>query len=242
MIEVFVTFKLKKLIIVLAVMLVMILALIILTGDKESEASTETGAFEKSLGRLVIDPGHGGIDGGAVSATGLKESDINLAIADRMGNIADFLGLEYVKTRNGDTDNSASGSYSEHDDLVARAQLVNSTKNAVLISVHQNEYPSELVSGAEVIYADTDGSKSFAESIQSLLVSQLDPENRRVSRPAPKELLLTRSIDCPGVLVECGFMSNPAEAEKLGSSEYQTKIAAILMAAYLNFSDTYYNA
>lgn len=243
MIYVFITFKLKRLIITIALIIAAVIALLLLVracSDNTEDVASAIG-YGKNMGKLVIDPGHGGIDGGAVSASGLKESDINLVIADKMCGIADFLGLEYIMTRDGDATAEESGSYSEHDNLVARAKLVNSTENAVLISVHQNEYPSTVVKGAEVMYADTDGSKGLAENMQNLLVSQLDPENRRVSRPAPKELLLTRSIDCPGVLVECGFLSNPQEAEKLGNTVYQTKIAAILIAAYVNFSDIYYS-
>lgn len=237
----FITFKLKKLILAVVVILAAALILFLFLGGSDDENTSQVAVIGRNTSKLVIDPGHGGIDGGAVSVNGAKESDINLSIAEKMGSVADFLGLEYVMTRDGDTQNSETQAYSEHEDLVARARIVNSTDNAVLISVHQNEYPSDIVSGAEVMYANTNGSKGLAENMQSLLVSQLDPQNRRLSRPAPKELLLTRSIDCPGVLVECGFLSNADEAEKLCDDTYQTKIAVILMAAYANFSDTYYS-
>lgn len=242
MIVVFITVKLKKLILIIAVLVVLIAAIIVLLVGCGKSDTAETAVLGNTTATLVIDPGHGGIDGGAVSESGVKESDINLAISDKMACLADFLGVRYVKTVEADAVSGESAGYSEHENLVSRAKLVNSTENAVLISVHQNEYPNELVKGAEVMYADTDGSRNLAESMQSLLVSQLDPENRRVFRPAPQELLLTRSINCPGVLVECGFLSNPSEAEKLASWDYQMKIAAILVASYINFSATYYNA
>lgn len=238
----FITVKLKKLILIIAVLVVLIAAIIVLLVGCGKSDTAETAVLGNTTATLVIDPGHGGIDGGAVSESGVKESDINLAISDKMSCLADFLGVRYVKTVEADAVSGESAGYSEHENLVSRAKLVNSTENAVLISVHQNEYPNELVKGAEVMYADTDGSRNLAESVQSLLVSQLDPENRRVFRPAPQELLLTRSINCPGVLVECGFLSNPSEAEKLASGDYQMKIAAILVASYMNFSATYYNA
>lgn len=241
MIELFITFKLKKAAALLALLLIVVLSLVLILANADDEAETMNQNASGHIAKLVIDPGHGGIDGGAVSASGIKESDVNLKIADKMGAIADFLGLQYVMTRDSDTESPGIDSYSEHNDLVARAELVNSIDKAVMISVHQNEFPSAVVSGAEVMYADTDGSRVLAEDMQNLLVTQLDPENRRVFRPAPKELLLTGSINCPGVLVECGFLSNPTEAEKLGSTEYQTKIAAILIAAYVRFSDQYYN-
>ncbi len=185
---------------------------------------------------LVIDPGHGGIDGGAVSADGHKESDINLAVALKMDALCDFLGINSVLTRDSDSDNSADGSYSEHDSLVTRAQIANSTENSVLISVHQNKFPTEIVSGAEVMYAPIQGSRELAETAQEKMIALLDPENRRVARPAPKELLLTASVECPAILVECGFMSNPDEAARLVTDEYQMKIAVALIGSYIDFS------
>ncbi len=236
----FITVKLKNAVLALAVILAVPLLLLII-GNADDRTETLANALSKHKSTLVIDPGHGGVDGGAVSASGIRESDINLSIAYKMGDIADFLGLDHIKTRDTDTDKLSDGEYSEHDNLVARAERCNAVSNAVLISIHQNEYPSEAVSGAEVMYAETFGSRELAESMQSLLVSWLDPQNRRVSRPAPKELLLTRTIECPGVLVECGFLSNPNEAEKLSDTGYQTKIAAVLVAAYVDFADTYYD-
>lgn len=186
---------------------------------------------------LVIDAGHGGVDGGAVSADGKKESDINLNIALKMSALSDFLGIDCVLTRYTDSDNSDSGSYSEHNSLVSRAELANSIDNSLLISIHQNKFPSELVSGAEIMYADTEGSRELGLITQDNMVSLLDPENRRVARPAPSELLLTSSVKCPAILAECGFMSNPDESHRLSTSEYQLKIAVVLMGSYIQFSN-----
>ena len=186
---------------------------------------------------LVIDAGHGGVDGGAVSADGKKESDINLNIALKMSALSDFLGIDCVLTRDTDSDNSDSGSYSEHNSLVSRAELANSIDNSLLISIHQNKFPSELVSGAEIMYADTEGSRELGLITQENMVSFLDPENRRVARPAPSELLLTSSVKCPAILAECGFMSNPDESHRLSTSEYQLKIAVVLMGSYIQFSN-----
>ena len=231
----FITVKLKKLIMIIAVLVVLIAAIIVLLVGCGKSDTAETAVLGNTTATLVIDPGHGGIDGGAVSESGVKESDINLAISDKMACLADFLGVRYVKTVEADAVSGESAGYSEHENLVSRAKLVNSTENAVLISVHQNEYPNELVKGAEVMYADTDGSRNLAESMQSLLVSQLDPENRRVFRPAPQELLLTRSINCPGVLVECGFVTNVAECAKLSDEAYQKELSFVLFCAMMDY-------
>lgn len=190
---------------------------------------------QSSRSTLVLDAGHGGIDGGAISDSGLKESDINLQIALKTEALVRFLGIDTVMTRETDTDNSDNKAYSEHDNLVQRAKLANSTENAVLISIHQNKFPSAVVSGAEVMYSDNDDSKALGLLTQDNLVALLDSSNRRVARPAPKELLLTSSVECPTILVECGFMSNPQEVQKLASNDYQLKLAAILAGSYIQF-------
>lgn len=190
---------------------------------------------QNSRSTLVLDAGHGGIDGGAISESGLKESDINLQIALKTEALVRFLGIDTVMTRETDTDNSDNKAYSEHDNLVQRAKLANSTENAVLISIHQNKFPSAVVSGAEVMYSDNDDSKALGLITQNNLVTLLDSSNRRVARPAPKELLLTSSVECPTILVECGFMSNPQEVQKLASNDYQLKLAAILAGSYIQF-------
>ena len=190
---------------------------------------------QNSRSTLVLDAGHGGIDGGAISDSGLKESDINLQIALKTEALVRFLGIDTVMTRETDTDNSDNKAYSEHDNLVQRVKLANSTENAVLISIHQNKCPSAVVSGAEVMYSDNDDSKALGLITQDNLVTLLDSSNRRVARPAPKELLLTSSVECPTILVECGFMSNPQEVQKLASNDYQLKLAAILAGSYIQF-------
>lgn len=234
MIIVFITIKLKRLtkilIIIAAAAAVIWLIAAILSDGAEPVINIDSDEYT-----LVLDPGHGGIDGGAIADSGLKESDVNLAITQRMELLAAFLGVNCVTTRNTDTDNRGDGEYSEHDNLIARAELANSTPKAVLISVHQNQYPSPVVRGAEVLFAHTEGSEELARLAQDNFVSKLDPENRRVMSPAPDKLLLTSSVKCPAILAECGFMSCPDEASKLGTPEYQLKIAQILIASFLQY-------
>lgn len=230
----FVTIDFKRLIKIFIVV-VLLIAAVVFVKLFISNGGLKSVISQDSRSTLVLDAGHGGIDGGAISDSGLKESDINLAIALKTEALAHFLGVDTVMTRETDTDNSENKAYSEHDNLVERAKLANSTENAVLISIHQNKFPSAVVSGAEVMYSDNDDSKTLGLLTQGNLVSLLDSSNRRVARPAPKELLLTSSVDCPTILVECGFMSNPQEAQKLASNEYQLKIAAILAGSYIQY-------
>lgn len=184
---------------------------------------------------LVIDAGHGGIDGGAISDDGTKESDINLAIALRLDSIVRFCGQKTVMTRLDDSPKTDMISYSEHKDLESRAAMINNTANAVLISIHQNDYPTAQPKGAQVLYSSHEGSERLGKLLQANLILQLDPENRRVACPAPKDLYLTANTNCPAVLVECGFMSNNFEVLKLKDPKYQTELAALIAASYLSF-------
>ena len=92
------------------------------------------------------------------------------------------------------------------------------------------------------MYADTEGSRELGLITQDNMVSLLDPENRRVARPAPSELLLTSSVKCPAILAECGFMSNPDESRQLSTSEYQLKIAVVLIGSYIQVSNSQFPA
>ena len=184
---------------------------------------------------LVIDAGHGGFDGGAISTDGTKESDINLAVALRLESIVRFCGQKTVMTRCDDSRKTDILSYSEHEDLKSRAALANETENAVLISIHQNYYPTAQPKGAQVLYSAFGDSDRLGKRMQEMLVKQLDPGNRRLAAPAPKELYLTANARCPAVLVECGFMSNNFEVLKLKESGYQTSLALVIAAAYLQY-------
>lgn len=188
---------------------------------------------EGALPCLVIDPGHGGIDGGAIAFNGIKESEINLAIGLKMQSLAEFLGVRTAMTREDDSSRSDTASYSEHEDLVKRAETVNTIQNAVLISVHQNFYPTSQPSGAQVLYASDERSRMLGELTQQNLVRHLQPENRRLSEPASKKLFLLSHVSCPAILVECGFLSNIGDLELLTQNKYQSSLAVILLGSFL---------
>lgn len=184
---------------------------------------------------LVIDAGHGGIDGGAVGADGSRESDINLAIALRLQAVSAFCGQSAVMTRTDDSRGADALSYSEHEELVYRTQVVNATPNAVLLSIHQNCYPTAQPSGAQVFYSSNGKSEDFGRLMHDNLVSSLDPQNRRVAEPDKNRLYILSNVDCPAILVECGFVSNHSDITKLTDSRYQTALSTVLMASYLQF-------
>jgi len=186
---------------------------------------------------LLIDSGHGGIDGGAVSADGIKESEINLAIALKMHSISGFLGIESILTRSEDVSVTNGSDYSERAELEYRAALVNATKRAVYIGIHQNCYITSEPSGCQVFYATTNGSEKLGKLAMSYVNAYADIGNRRLAAPAEKNLYITSNVTCPAILVECGFMSNANDVKRLSSKQYQTKFSLCLISAYLNFDN-----
>ena len=187
---------------------------------------------------VVLDPGHGGADGGAVSASGVVESTVNLAIGKRLEAMLLLFGVPVVMTR--DTENieyppdAATIKAKKSADTKARVDLINRIDPALLVSIHQNFYPSSGPSGAQVLYAPTVGSQAFAETLQENFLQYLDPENRRVAAQIQSSIYIMNHIQCPAVLVECGFLSNPAEEEKLTSTSYQCRLGVILAASILS--------
>ena len=183
---------------------------------------------------VVVDAGHGGEDGGAVSVSGVLESQMNLEIARRVNACLLLVGVDTHMVRESDTAlydaSAATLSQKKISDLRNRAKLVNQIPNAVLLSIHQNTYSDSRYSGAQVFYAKTDGSKELAEQTQKMLAQALDASNSRKAKAA-EAVYLMKNIQATGILVECGFISNEAEDLKLQDSNYQKKLAVTLCSA-----------
>ncbi len=189
--------------------------------------------------QLIIDPGHGGEDGGAVADDGSKESEINLAVALKMEAICGFLGVGSVMTRSSEVldypDSADTIRAKKIADQKARIALINSAPNVVLISVHQNTYPNAKPSGAQALYGKVEGSKELAELIQDNLALHIDANNKRSAAKISDDIYLMKKAECPAVLIECGFLSNPVELSMLKDAEYQMKLAAVFVASYTQF-------
>ena len=174
-----------------------------------------------------------------MAPNGTVEADINLQIALRARAIAELTGIEVVMTRDSPDiaypDNATTIAERKKADQHQRAELIRKTDNAVLISIHQNCYPDRKPSGAQVLYAASDGSEALGTQIHDNLVAYLDPQNRRVAVPISEKIYLMREVKCPAVLVECGFLSNESECTKLKDGGYQTKLAAVIIASYLQY-------
>lgn len=191
---------------------------------------------------LIIDPGHGGEDGGAVSVSGQLESEINLSIALQLDQLMGFYGVHTVLTREGDVsihDQDAETLREKKvSDLHNRAALINTTENATLISIHQNSYPNQRYHGTQVFYGDGAGSQALARKIQETIHTTLDPENARKPQHIQSSVYLMNHITCRAVLTECGFLSNPEEDRLLQEKAYQMKLAMVLGACYVCSEET----
>lgn len=179
---------------------------------------------------VIIDAGHGGEDGGASSCTGVLESQINLEISLRLNDLLHLLGYQTRMIRTTDTAIYSEGetlSAKKVSDLKNRVAIVNETDNALLVSIHQNTFPDGRYSGAQVFYSKDANSKQLADHLQTALIQNLNPGSRRRAKPSDG-IYLMQHIQQPGILVECGFISNAEEDSKLRSPEYQQKLACVI--------------
>jgi len=190
---------------------------------------------------IIIDPGHGGEDGGAISCTGRSESTYNLEISLRLRDLLQLLGYSTAMTRETDISVYTKGetlAQKKISDLKQRVKQINESPNALLLSIHQNNFTDSRYSGAQVFYPKTRGSQELAKQLQSALTASLNPGSRRMAKQT-SGVYLMEHITCPGVLIECGFLSNGAEEAKLRSQEYQKKLCCVIAATVSqNLSNT----
>lgn len=179
---------------------------------------------------IILDPGHGGSDGGTQSADGVLESHLNLEISRRVYDLLGLVGMERVMTRQADISLDTEGQtvrQRKQSDLRNRVRLVNERENAVLVSIHQNYFDQSQYSGPQVFYAETDGSEALAQQMQTALNTLLAPESSR-SQKSAQGIYLMEHINRLGILIECGFLSNAQEAQRLADAAYQKKLACVI--------------
>ena len=189
---------------------------------------------------IIVDAGHGGMDGGTSAADGTKEKDINLSIARKLNLLLVASGYKTVMLRNDDAligDNSLSTIRARKvSDIRKRLEVAESYPESILVSIHQNYYSVPKYSGAQVFYStNSPKSKILAQSIQDSVVNGLQPDNNRKIKAVGSDIYLLYNCTLPAVMVECGFMSNESEAEKLKTDSYQTQMALSIMQGILNY-------
>ena len=189
---------------------------------------------------VIIDAGHGGEDGGAIGVNGCIEKDINLAIAKRLYETLSASGIECVLTRSEDIllyDRTQDYEGRKKAlDMKARLEIVNKYDNAIFVSIHQNSFPIEKYSGFQAYYSsNSEASQSLAATIEQGVKNDLQPSNKRVAKASAGKIYLLDRLNCPAVLLECGFLSNTDECALLCTEEYQNRLADVIASSIENF-------
>lgn len=188
---------------------------------------------------LIIDPGHGGADGGAVGLDGIQESQLNLDIALKLHAICKLYGTNHVLTREHETieypDDANTIAKMKIYDQRNRLGLIQDCQHAILFSIHQNYFPTSAAHGVQVFYGHSRGDRELGELLQSNLTQSLYPASRRVAAEIDEDIYLLRECNCPAALIECGFLSNREDITRLQNERYQVKLSIVLLASFLEY-------
>ena len=187
---------------------------------------------------VVIDAGHGGEDGGAVAANGALEKDLNLAVAFYLYDLLKANGVNVIMTR---TDDRLLYDKNENYigrkkvlDLAARRRIAEEAGDCLFVSIHMNAYPLPQYGGLQVWYSPNHpDSEALALSVRDSVKATLQPDNDRPIKRATSSIYLLHHLQCPSVLVECGFLSNPSDASLLSSVDYQKQLSLAIFAGIL---------
>ncbi len=223
-----------------AAMGVLVLTLLLSTGllYRQEKAAAGVGAAAAPAA-VLIDPGHGGEDGGAAAADGTLEKNLNLAISLKLRDMLALWGFPVAMTRETDISIYDAGA------TTARQMKVSDMKNrlalyeqaATVISIHENHFSVPKYAGAQVFYSGNHpDSVRLAEAIRTQILTGIQPDNRRELKKATDGIFLLYHTKTPAVLVECGFLSNPAESASLKEPAYQQKMAFAVCLGFLDYS------
>lgn len=189
---------------------------------------------------IVIDAGHGGEDGGATGKSKIMEKDINLAIAKDLQQLLQVSGYNVVMTRTDDvsiSDNNLDTIRErKSSDMHNRLKILESQGDCVFVSIHQNFFTQSRYSGAQIFYSkNNEKSKALAENVRCEITGLIQQDNQRKIKPATSSIFLLWHSKVPSVLVECGFLSNEEEADKLNDTDYQQKMAFAIYCGLLDY-------
>lgn len=189
--------------------------------------------------KIVLDAGHGEPDGGAVGASGVKEQELNLKIAKILQGFLEQCGMEVVMTRSdeeGIYDSDGTIRQKKRSDMTNREKLMNNSGADLFLSIHMNKFTDSKYSGPQVFYSpNQEESKEFAQLLQEELIAVLKPDSEREIKKATSDIYLLKKAKLPAVLVECGFLSNAAEEEKLMDEEYQKEVAWAIYCSIIKY-------
>ncbi len=180
---------------------------------------------------ILLDAGHGGWDPGKTGTHGVNEKELNLAVVEKLQGFLEQGGATVLLTRDAD---EALGK-GKREDMAERKRLANESNADILVSIHQNAFPSAAAKGAQVFYhASGEAGKLLAECIQESLRERVDGSNHRQAKEN-KDYYILRTTEIPAVIVECGFLSNREEEALLNADSYQEKVAWAIYCGILDY-------
>ena len=213
------------------------LSVILLLFASGRAAFSRVGAAVTPPRTVILDAGHGGPDGGATGVNGVSEKDLNLSLVLTLAGLLSDAGVEVILTRADDslpiTEDQDRSGHRKRWDITNRIAFGKLYPDALFVSIHMNWFPVEKYRGLQVWYAKTPGSAALAEAIRRRVVADLQPDNKRQCKAADSSIRLLDSAACTAVLVECAFLSNRDECEKICSPEYQRQLSFSIFCAIM---------
>ncbi len=203
-----------------------------------TESSVPADAAVRDI-TFVLDAGHGGEDAGAVGINGALEKELNLSITKILSAYLRSAGFSVIETRTEDKllykEEENIRGYRKIYDLKNRLEMAKSYPDAVFVSIHMNTFPEERYAGLQIYYSqNTSGSRTLALHLQNEVASRMQPENHRAIKPASDNIYLLSRAEGTAILIECGFLSNRAECEKLSSEDYRKELSFVLFCGMMN--------
>ena len=211
-----------------------------LKAESKLAVKTISCSVENSSFNIILDPGHGGEDGGAVPKDGMLEKDLNLAISKKLYDLLVSSGFKVILTRDSDIsiydEKCETIREKKVSDIKKRIQIANSDPTNIMISIHQNKFTKSESCGAQIFYSKNNPkSKILAESARNSIVSGIQPENERECKVADKGIYLLNKVVVPAIVIECGFLSNDDERKNLNDENYQMKLAKCIYEGFVNY-------
>lgn len=223
----------------LCIILLISFFILIISAAGNITVTTSTNISD-NLPVVVIDPGHGGEDGGAINSDGVLEKNINLDISLKTADLLNFLGTDVTMTRNDDYDLSGDEETvhaRKVADMNKRLEIYNANENNVVISIHQNKFEQSKYHGTQVFYSPNDeNSKILAESVKYAVKKLIQPDNERECKKSDNGIYLLKQAKNPSIIVECGFISNQEECNNLLDETYQKQMSFAIVSGFLDYN------
>lgn len=204
-------------------------------GDFASTVSANT----KEKKAVIIDAGHGGMDGGATGINGRLEKELNLEISNKLAAIMNLYGFDVTMTRTEDLSlgEDAPKGKRKMTDLVKRLECANTNPDAMFVSIHMNKFPQQACRGLQIWYSpNTDSSRRLAEIVRNTVLRDMQNDNTRECKKAGSSIYLLDRMKNTSILIECGFISNSEECLSLCDNTYQQKLAASIASGIVDYN------